>query len=128
MNFDRTGIILYVTAYDACVKFYQDILGLKVIFQNEVLTCFDFDGTYLMVEVDDTPNLAPRTEDEPDRTCLRMNVADVKAYTKRLDAQEIPYRYGEYDWGTIAKFRDPDGNLCAFKDSEKFEIQVQGGK
>lgn len=128
MKFDRTGIILYVTAYKACIEFYQQVLGLNIIFQNDVLTCFDFDGTYLMVEIDDTPDLPPRTEQEADRMCLRMNVADVKEFTRRLDAHQIPYRYGEYDWGTIAKFRDPDGNLCAFKDSEKFELQVQAGK
>ena len=31
-------------------------------------------------------------------------------------------------WGTVAKFHDSTGNLCAFKDDEKFEEQIKNYK
>ncbi|NND06774.1 MAG: glyoxalase/bleomycin resistance/dioxygenase family protein [Saprospiraceae bacterium] len=123
MDFDRTGIILYVLHYQECVHFYKDILALPVLFETRTLICFSFGGSYLMVEIDD--------EYEGDKqyskrlsTCLRMNVANVKILAQHLMAKNISVDYQEHPWGTVAKFFDPDGNLCSFKDSKKFEIQV----
>ena len=45
--------------------------------------------------------------------CLRMNVTNVKAYVNQLENHHIEVDYQEHEWGTIAKFLDPDGNLCA---------------
>ena len=42
MNFDRTGIILYTLNYEACVHFYGNIIGLKRMFETDMLTCFAF--------------------------------------------------------------------------------------
>lgn len=127
MEFEKTGIILYTINYKTCVKFYQDILGLKVLFDTESLTCFEFGGSYLMVEIDDEydkeANFRERT-----RTCLRMNVPNVKELAIHLESKNINVNYQEFSWGTIAKFYDPDGNLCAFKDSEKFEAQIEDHK
>ena len=125
MEFQRTGLILYVHKYQECITFYRDILELPILFDTNMLTCFQLGGMYLMVEVDDE-NPVPRQSDEVNRNCLRMNVHDVKKYTDRLSANGVEVRYGEYNWGTIAKFFDPDGNLIAFKDTEKFEQQVDG--
>ncbi len=79
-----------------------------------------------MVEVDDEFSGSATRANDRDRTCLRMNVENVKAYAYQLQQQGIAVDYQEQSWGTIAKFRDPDGNLIAFKDSEKFEQQIQG--
>ena len=123
MTFDRTGLILYTLDYPACVTFYQDVLELPVVFEAENLTCFRFGESYLMVELDDEHD---GTTPEPERlkTCLRMNVPNVKLLTDKLTAKGIEVDYQEHAWGTVAKFFDPDGNLCAFKDSEKFEQQI----
>lgn len=53
MNFDRTGFILYTINYEACVTFYEKALELKKMFETDTLTCFEFGGAYLMVEIDD---------------------------------------------------------------------------
>ena len=53
-----------------------------------------------------------------------MNVTNVKAYVNTLENHHIEVDYQEHEWGTVAKFLDPDGNLCAFKDTDKFERQV----
>ena len=125
MTFDRTGIILYTRAYAACVIFYEETIGLPVLFRTDTLTCFAFGTAYLMVEIDDEYE----REEPPNRrtrTCLRMNVPDVKAVADKVRISGVAVDYQAYDWGTVAKFRDPDGNLCAFKDSGTFEAQVAG--
>lgn len=120
----RTGFILYVVKYTQCVDFYREVLGLPVLFATDSLTCFGFGGSYLMVEVDD-----PRTqESKPEQvTCLRMNVPDVKACAELLEAAGVAVDLQEHPWGTVAKFEDPDSNLCAFKDDVRFDSQLQGG-
>ena len=126
MKFDRTGIILYTIEYKKCVDFYQNIVGLKAMFSTESLTCFEFGGSYLMVEIDDDFN-GILTENERVKTCLRMNVGNVKEIADKLIKNNIDVDYQEHSWGTVAKFVDPDGNLCAFKDSVEFEKQVAKG-
>lgn len=127
MNFDRTGIILYVLNYQECISFYKNILRLKIMFSTEMLTCFEFGSSYLMVELDDTYDGSAEVHTRI-KTCLRMNVPDVKTLANTLKAQRIEVDYQEHSWGTIAKFYDPDGNLCAFKDSDTFEKQIEEHK
>ncbi len=121
MNITKTGFILYTIDYKACVHFYKNILELKVLYDNEMLTCFDFHGSYLMVEIDDETEQTQVTLPQRDRTCIRLNVPNVKTACQVLDKHHIPYDYGEYDWGTIAKFRDPDGNLIGFRSAKEHE-------
>lgn len=126
MEFDRTGIILYTIEYKKCVDFYENILGLSKMFKTENLTCFEFGNSYLMVELDDEYN-GTQTETKRIKTCLRMNVPNVKKFADKLTEKNVKVDYQEHSWGTVAKFFDPDGNLCAFKDSEKFEKQIVDG-
>ena len=127
MEFDRTGIILYTLEYKNCVEFYENILGLKKMFEGKNLTCFKFGQAYLMVELDDEYD-GQKTGTERTKMCLRMNVPNVKMLSDKLTSNNIEVDYQEHSWGTIAKFRDPDGNLCAFKDSSKFEKQISDFK
>ncbi|MEM7656933.1 MAG: hypothetical protein AAF399_12445, partial [Bacteroidota bacterium] len=61
------------------------------------------------------------------RTCLRMNVSHIEAWVTKLQAHHIEVSLQSFPWGSIAKFHDPDGNLCAFRDSQTFEKQVSAG-
>ena len=123
MEFDRTGIILYTLKYKECVVFYEQIVGLKRMFENETLTCFEFGSSYLMIELDREESNSQEKNTRL-KTCLRMNVSNVKDLSDDLISKGVNVNYQEHSWGTIAKFLDPDGNLCAFKDSEKFEKQI----
>ena len=125
MNFDRTGIILYTFAYEECVRFYSEVLELKKLFETDMLTCFDFGGAYLMVEFDKDRSANDST-DSLHKMCLRMNVANVRHLADRLEKQNREFDYPEHSWGTVAKFLDPDGNLCAFKDTVTFNELVTG--
>lgn len=75
----------------------------------------EFGSAYLMVEIED---------EDPSKFCLRMNVSNLKSYVNTLKSYHIEMDYQEHEWGTVAKFLDPDGNLCAFKDTDKFERQI----
>ena len=125
MSFSRTGFLLYVDAYPACVAFYRDVLGLPVLFDTPELTCFAFGESYLMVEQSDERHGARPDARYP--TCLRMNVPDVRARADELAERGVVVDYQEHAWGTVAKFTDPAGNLCAFKDDATFERQVREG-
>lgn len=127
MKFDRTGIILYTIEYKKCVAFYENIIGLSKLFETDSLTCFAFGDAYLMVEVDDEYD-GSQKESERIKTCLRMNVPDVKKLMDKLVSNNIEVDYQEHAWGTVVKFFDPDGNLCAFKDSETFEKAIEANK
>jgi len=81
-----------------------------------------------MIELDDEPQNETNLESDRIKTCLRMNVADVKSIANKLIQKNIDVNYQEHSWGTIAKFFDPDKNLLALKDSEKFEKQVLKSK
>ncbi len=80
-----------------------------------------------MVEIDDETDQKEPSVPSRDRTCLRINVEDVKTACIPLDTNGISYTYGEYDWGTIAKFRDPDGNLIGFRSAIEFETDEAEG-
>ncbi|MEO0897248.1 MAG: VOC family protein [Bacteroidota bacterium] len=121
MELVQSGFILYTIRYKECVFFYEEVLRLPVLYRKEMLTCFEMGGSYLMVEVDDETEEKIPTPVKRDRTCLRFNVQDVKQACELLDAHGIAYSYGEYDWGTIAKFRDPDGNLIGFRSAKEHE-------
>ena len=72
-----------------------------------------------MVEIDDESGHSKSKVPERDRVCLRLNVTDVSAACQILDQHDIPYDYQAHTWGTIAKFRDPDGNLLGFRSAQE---------
>lgn len=126
-QFDRTGLVLYVLKYEECIAFYRDVLQLDIHFKNDSLTCFKFGESYLMVEIDDEFMGSALQANDRERSCIRLNVANVKAYADDLTSKGVAVDYQKHNWGTVAKFRDPDGNLIAFKDSPKFEEQMNNG-
>ena len=125
MHVLKSGFILYTIKYEECVLFYEKILELKVLYRKEILTCFEFYGNYLMVEITDDADELTATIPSRDRTCIRLNVADVREACKVLHKNSIEYSYGEYEWGTIAKFRDPDGNLIGFRSAKEHLIDIE---
>lgn len=124
MKLERSGIILYTERYNECVRFYADVFALPILFENEELTCFLFGGSYLMVEREGVarPSGKPASENP---TCLRFNVSDMTASVNHLRNHSIQVDFQEYSWGSIAKFYDPDGNLCELRDEKSFSAQIK---
>lgn len=125
MNIKRVGLILYVKKYTECVLFYSEILKLPILFKNEDLTCFDCHGTYLMVEKEDRLEYLNENSDLKNNSCLRINIKNVKSITKKLEKHNIKVDYQEHSWGIVAKFKDSEGNLIAFKDEGSFAKQIE---
>ncbi len=126
MKVKRVGQILYVIKYEECVTFYKTTLGLNILFQNKELACFDLYGTYLMIEKDDSVAYQNIKDDHKKIFgCIRVNVTHVKTMANELKSKNVEVDYQEHNWGTVAKFFDPDGNLLAFKDEESFEKQIK---
>jgi extradiol dioxygenase family protein len=86
----KTGFILYTINYDECVSFYKDVLALPVLYKKDELTCFEFFGSYIMVEVDDETDLTSPEIPARDRTCVRLNVTDVKLPVKNWMSKISP--------------------------------------
>jgi len=125
MKPDRTGIILFVEKYKDCVSFYRDIFGLSILFQIEDLVCFEYGGSYLMIEPKDKNSIPEDGFENKENLCLRFNVTDFNAHCELLTSFGIKLKIEHHNWGSIARFKDPDGNNCALKDSEKFEMQIK---
>jgi lactoylglutathione lyase len=126
MEIKRTGIVLYTEKYADCVAFCRKAIRLQVHFANEELTCFDFGGSYLMVEPGGHARPQGKTAAE-NPTCLRLNVTDVKRWAKHLQALGIAVSYQEHAWGSVAKFFDPDGNLWALRNETSFAAHLGAG-
>jgi len=117
MNFKLTGIILFTENYLDCVDFYQDKLGLPVLFSKADLTCFRFGDAYLMVEMGGVSSVSPK-ELHQNPTILRLNVADIETTAAELRERGVDVKISYFDWGVVGSFHDPDGNLCELKDHE----------
>jgi lactoylglutathione lyase len=126
VDIDRSGIILYVENYEDCVSFYADVIELKIEFQTPSLTSFAFGNSYLMIERGGAA-ISKGKGISQSLCILRMNVADVKMAAGLVSSKGVEAEYVEHEWGTVAKFVDPDGNHCEFKDTEKFDLQVSRG-
>ncbi|AXT63176.1 glyoxalase/bleomycin resistance/dioxygenase family protein [Aquimarina sp. AD10] len=129
MQTNRIGVILYVKKYKECIFFYEKTLKLEILFQNDILTCFDLFGTYLMVEIEDRSDyLVLASGHLKNFSCIRINVDRVDGIANTLKKNGVDVDYQEHSWGTVAKFFDPDGNLIAFKDEESFIHQINDYK
>jgi lactoylglutathione lyase len=127
MEITRTGIVLYTDRYPDCVAFCRNVIGLRVLFANAELTCFEFGGAYLMVEPGGHAQPAGKSAIH-DPTSLRVHVTDIKRWVKHLESMGIEVDYQEHSWGAGARFFDPDGNMWALRDEASFAAQLAAGQ
>lgn len=102
----------------AAIAFYQGILGLRLVAEEEYAIVFDAAGTMLRVAI--TRDVKP-----PPYTVLGWQVPDINATVKSLVASGVSlerYSFMQQDesgvWtspsgGKVAWFKDPDGNLLS---------------
>lgn len=98
--------------------FYQDILGLSLLSEDEYALEFNANGVFLRVIT--VPVLVPHNF-----TALGWNVADIISIIKQLNEKGIyceKYSYFKQDefgiWNSpsgakVAWFKDPDGNVLS---------------
>jgi catechol 2,3-dioxygenase-like lactoylglutathione lyase family enzyme len=115
---------LLVNDFDACLRFYRDVMALKVGFGNEGDVYADFQlgenltlgllGRQDMAQVVGTTML-PSTVEGQDRMLIVFAVDDLDATVAHLQAHSVELVVKPTDrpeWGMrTAHFRDPEGNL-----------------
>ena len=120
MKYERTGVILCTEKYDECVAFYSDVLNLPVLEvlddEHSKLTVLRFGAdTYLMVETGG--KAVPSGKDLiQNPVWLRFNVKSVEDAAAELLDKGIDVQIRKEVWGTVGDFRDPDGNMCSFRE------------
>ncbi|HET9869738.1 MAG TPA: VOC family protein [bacterium] len=105
----ESGLILFASDYAASVAFYRDRVGLRVRFEKENLTCFQFGGSYLLVE----PRYGEEAVPAPNGNSpvWRLNVDSIDEVLAALRARGLAVEKMEFEWGTTVSLRDPDGYM-----------------
>lgn len=124
LNIARTGIILNTEKYDECVSFYKNLFGLKVLFEEDGLTCFNYYGSYLMVETEGFAKPGGKTLKESPAK-LRFNVTDIEIALQEVRAYGIEAHITKNDWGSTINIYDPDGNRIGIRDEATFKEQIR---
>ncbi len=118
------SVRLLVEDFDACFRFYRDVIGLKPVWGEEGGRYADFEaggGTFVALFKRDLMAAAVGTEDLPvatparDRAALVLQVEDLKDAVAGLKAKGVVFVTAPKDYPAwtirAAHLRDPDGNL-----------------
>ena len=128
MKISRTGIILNTEKYEECVSFYSELFGLKVLFHEKEgdfrLTCFEFQGSYLMIETGGISKSKGKSMEES-CTKLRFNVSDIDDALSTVNAYGIEAEILKSAWGSTINIYDPDGNRIGIRDEATFSSQIK---
>ena len=114
-----SAITLFVEDLDAAKRFYMEVFGLPVHFEDDDSAVFDFRTTLInLLKVTAAPELIePAAVAPPDagaRVQFTIDVDDVDAMCARLVARGVVLLNGPMDrpWGIrTASFRDPGGHI-----------------
>jgi predicted enzyme related to lactoylglutathione lyase len=109
--FQRFAYFWYpVTDMDRAVEFYQQILGLKLLFKREDWSEFDIDDQRLALR---KVNTLPPAVDNPAVPGLSFLAQPIEQAITTLSQKGVPIaeELKVYPYGKLASFRDPDGNV-----------------
>jgi methylmalonyl-CoA/ethylmalonyl-CoA epimerase len=104
---------LSVSNLERAVKFYRDVLGLRLLFEVPNMAFFDCAGIRLMLGL-------PHADLRPSGSILYFKVANIDRATEELKSRGLEFkekphlvaRMPDHElW--MAFFDDPDGNLLA---------------
>lgn len=124
----RTGIILNVENYHACVDFYESVFGLSILFSEKdgdfMLTCFEFGASYLMIETEGVAYAEGKSVKEcPSK--LRFHVDDIESAIATIETLDLKAEVIRAQWGTTINIHDPDGNRIGIRDEGPFLKQLK---
>ncbi|MFG2540157.1 VOC family protein [Streptomyces sp. NPDC048511] len=114
-----SAITLFVDDLDATKRFYREVFGLPVAFEDDNSAVFEFGNTLinLLRTTAATELIEPARVAQADagsRLQLTLPVDDVDAMCKELAARGVTLLNGPVDrpWGIrTASFRDPGGHI-----------------
>jgi catechol 2,3-dioxygenase-like lactoylglutathione lyase family enzyme len=113
------AITLFVEDLEAARRFYGDVFGLPVTFEDENSAVFKFGETLVnLLQVSEAPGLvgpaAVASRDAGVRFQFTLEVRDVDAMCEDLERRGVELLNGPIDrpWGIrTASFRDPGGHI-----------------
>lgn len=113
------AITLFVEDLEAAKRFYQEVFGLSVKFEDEASAVFDFGNTVInLLTAEAAPELIePALVASPEtgaRFQFTIEVEDVDAMCAELATRGVELLNGPMDrpWGIrTASFRDPGGHI-----------------
>lgn len=113
------AITLFVEDLPTTKRFYQEVFGQPVHFEDDVSAVFDFGGTLVnLLQSAEAPELIePAVVAQPEagsRFQFTLNVDDVDGVCAQLAARGVELLNGPIDrpWGVrTASFRDPGGHI-----------------
>ena len=113
------AITLFVEDLDEARRFYEEVFGLPVVYEDENSTVFKFADTVVnLLRTSEAPGLVePATVAAPDagvRFQFTLSVADVDATCAELERRGVELLNGPMDrpWGIRTEiFRDPGGHI-----------------
>lgn len=114
-----SAVTLFVEDLDAAKRFYQEVFGLHVKFEDDDSAVFDFGNTIInLLDVAAAPSLIDparvASRDAGSRVQLTIEVEDVDAICAELSARGVSLQNGPVDrpWGVrTASFVDPGGHI-----------------
>ena len=118
-----THVRLLVVSFDACLRFYRDVLGFRLTWGEEGSGYASFDTGAATLSLFDRRAMAravgaahlPPGAICQDRTALIFDAGDLDAVVQELEARGAEFLVGPKshpEWGIrTAHLRDPDGNL-----------------
>jgi lactoylglutathione lyase len=114
-----SAITLFVEDLPATKRFYQEVFGLPVHFEDDVSAVFDFGNTLInLLKSTEAPELiGPAAVAAPEtgsRFQFTLDVDDVDAMCAELTSRGVELLNGPMDrpWGIrTASFRDPGGHI-----------------
>ena len=114
-----SAITLFVEDLAATKRFYREVFGLPIHFEDDASAVFDFGNTLInLLKTTAAPELIePAAVAPPDagsRLQLTIQVDDVDAMCAELAARGVELLNGPMDrpWGIrTASFRDPGGHI-----------------
>ncbi len=113
------AITLFVEDLDEGRRFYQEVFGLTIVFEDDDSTAFDFGGTTInLLKTSAAGELvepaAVGARDAGARMQFTIGVEDVDAMCAELASRGVELLNGPMDrpWGIrTASFRDPGGHI-----------------
>ena len=117
--FQKIAFIHYCTQnLEQAHEFYRNILGLKLLVQNEEWIEFDIGGQRLALRRVDSMPAKPEGSD-PHGAMIWMESRPIEKTIAFLEEKNINIinQLEYYSYGKTATFEDPDGNLLGLYES-----------
>ncbi|HMN68518.1 MAG TPA: GNAT family N-acetyltransferase [Bdellovibrionales bacterium] len=114
------NIYYFVTDVKKSAEFYRDVLGLKILDQDDYWATVDLHGVRLGLHKASTTEFSKSAERRSGAT-VTMNVSDIDKAYDFYKSRGVKFLgpVSKNSWGSHVSFTDPDGNLLDLREAPK---------